>query len=227
MPMKNCAAKIASDGGRLCRNPARVTAAVAMSGPRIDAPKRPARRAAHQPKAAQAIMSRSSCSGTASKGHAGRILEVRVPDSFQDERQGNDDDENPRGVNERKGADVCARFFAEGEHFLKAAGHGGIVRRRHVVSAESPEEGGCPSTRMQITMAGTRARVGHMAGNVAITPGVSVAPTADAEHGAHGFVERPDPTERNACKCGDEAGEDGGPAARAAAGPSDERRRHR
>ncbi len=67
-PMKNCAARIASAGGRKWITPDSDSAAVTIIGPRIDAPKRPTRSPPFQPMKAAAAMITSSYHGRSATG---------------------------------------------------------------------------------------------------------------------------------------------------------------
>jgi hypothetical protein len=72
--MKYCAARIASAGGRCAISPLRLSAAVAIIGPRIDAPNSPSRAAAHQPAPPASAISAISTSGTSRAGSPGALL---------------------------------------------------------------------------------------------------------------------------------------------------------
>lgn len=82
-PMKNCAAQIASAGGRWCRPPARVTTVVTISGPRIEAPNMPIRLAPCQPTMAQATMIANSCQGRLVSGSPGGLVRSAFQTDFR------------------------------------------------------------------------------------------------------------------------------------------------
>ena len=74
MPMKNCAAQTISAGGRWWISPARLSAAVRISGPRIAAPKIRSRSAIFQPSGpATSMIAVSNTGMSASRSPGGRF----------------------------------------------------------------------------------------------------------------------------------------------------------
>ena len=74
IPMKNCAAQMASDGGRWCKMPVRDRSAANNSGPRIEAPNMPIRFASCQPTSPQKIIQPSCESAMLAAGAPGGLL---------------------------------------------------------------------------------------------------------------------------------------------------------
>ena len=86
IPIKNCAAQMASDGGRCCRTPVRDKSAASKSGPRIEAPNMPARFASCQPTSPQKIIHPSCESAMLAAGAPGGL--VRSAFQIQVSRKG-------------------------------------------------------------------------------------------------------------------------------------------
>ena len=74
IPMKNCAAHMASEGGRCCKTPVSDKSAASKSGPRMDAPNMPARFASSQPTSPQKIIHPSCESAMLAAGAPGGLL---------------------------------------------------------------------------------------------------------------------------------------------------------
>ena len=108
-PMKNCAARIASAGGRWWISPKRLAAIAAIIGPRIAAPKSRTRTATHQPTTAQAEHHREL-----RRRHLGRRqrpagpVERAAPEPAEERRHHRDDREHPGRMDEAERARVAA-----------------------------------------------------------------------------------------------------------------------